>query len=82
MYLAAVMDVYSRAIMGWGMNHSLGGKLAADALEMAVHQRGVPNIVHSDRGSAYQSRDVKLAKVGPGARYGANAQEPRRRIPT
>ena len=53
LYLAAVMDVYSRAIVGWGMSHSLGGKLAADALEMAIHQRGVPDIVHSDRGSTY-----------------------------
>ena len=53
LYLAAVMDVYSRAIVGWGMNQSLGGKLAADALEMAIHQRGVPDIVHSDRGSTY-----------------------------
>ena len=35
LYLAAVMDVYSRAIVGWGMSRSLGGKLAADALEMA-----------------------------------------------
>jgi transposase InsO family protein len=33
LYLAAVMDVYSRAIVGWGMSRSLGGKLAADALE-------------------------------------------------
>lgn len=53
LYLAAVMDIYSRAIVGWGMSHSLGGKLAADALEMAIHQRGVPDIVHSDRGSTY-----------------------------
>jgi putative transposase len=53
LYLAAVLDVYSRAIVGWGMSHTLGGKLAADALEMAINQRGVPQIVHSDRGSTY-----------------------------
>lgn len=53
LYLAAVMDVYSRAIVGWGMSHSLGGKLTADALQMAIHQRGAPDIVHSDRGSTY-----------------------------
>src|SRR5438034_10162911 len=45
--------IYSRAIVGWGMSRSLGGKLAADALEMAIHRRGVPDIVHSDRGSTY-----------------------------
>jgi transposase InsO family protein len=53
LYLAAVLDVYSRAIVGWGMSHTLGGKLAADALEMAINRRGVPQIVHSDRGSTY-----------------------------
>jgi transposase InsO family protein len=53
LYLAAVMDVYSRAIVGWGMSQSLDGKLAADALQMAITRRGVPEIVHSDRGSTY-----------------------------
>jgi len=38
---------------GLGMSRSLGGKLAADALEMAIQQRRVPDIVHSDRGSTY-----------------------------
>lgn len=53
LYLAAVMDLYSRAIVGWGMGPSLGGKLATDALQMAIARRGVPEIVHSDRGSTY-----------------------------
>ena len=53
LYLAAVMDLYSRAIVGWGMSQSLDGKLAADALQMAINRRGVPEIVHSDRGSTY-----------------------------
>jgi len=53
LYLAAVMDLYSRAIVGWGMSQSLDGKLAADALHMAINRRGVPEIVHSDRGSTY-----------------------------
>jgi putative transposase len=61
LYLAAVLDVYSRAIVGWGMSPSLGGKLAADALTMAIARRGVPQIVHSDRGSTYATwvyRDI------------------------
>ena len=53
LYLAAVMDLYSRAIVGWGMSSSLDGKLAAEALQMAITRRGVPEIVHSDRGSTY-----------------------------
>jgi len=53
LYLAAVLDVYSRAIVGWAMSHTLGGQLATDALAMAISQRGVPELVHSDRGSTY-----------------------------
>lgn len=53
LYLAAVMDLYSRAIVGWGMSQSLDGRLATDALQMAITRRGVPEIVHSDRGSTY-----------------------------
>jgi putative transposase len=53
LYLAAVLDVYSRAIVGWAMSHSLGGQLATDALAMAISRRGVPELVHSDRGSTY-----------------------------
>ena len=53
LYLAAVMDLYFRAIVGWAMSQSLDGKLAADALHMAIIRRGVPEIVHSDRGSTY-----------------------------
>ena len=56
LYLAAVLDVYSRAIVSWGMSHCLGGKLAADTLEMAIARRGVRWIVHSDRGSTCATR--------------------------
>jgi len=53
LYLAAVLDVYSRAIVGRAMSPTLGGQLATDALAMAISQRGVPELVHSDRGSTY-----------------------------
>jgi putative transposase len=53
LYLAAVMDLYSRAIVGWGMSQSLDGRLATEALQMAITRRGVPEIVHTDRGSTY-----------------------------
>ena len=53
LYLAAVLDVYSRAIVGWAMSHTLGGQLATDALAMAISQRGAPELVHSGRGSTY-----------------------------
>ena len=53
LYLAALLDVYSGAIVGWAMSHTLGGQLATYALAMATSRRGVPELVHSDRGSTY-----------------------------
>jgi transposase InsO family protein len=41
----------SRETSGWAMSHTLGGQLTTDALAMALSQRGVPELVHSDRGS-------------------------------
>lgn len=49
LYLAAVMDLYSRAIVGWAMGKTLDSRLASDALSMAMRRRGtVPRILHSD----------------------------------
>ena len=53
LYLAAVLDVYSRAIVGWDMGQTLGGQLTTEALAMAIARRGVPDLIHSDRGSTY-----------------------------
>lgn len=56
-YLAVVMDLYSRKIIGWSVSTSLHTKLVIDALNMALIMRGKPNgvIFHSDRGSQYAS---------------------------
>lgn len=58
LYLAVVMDLYSRAIVGWSMHHRMTQSLVCDALLMAVGRRGFPKatIIHSDRGSQYCSR--------------------------
>jgi transposase InsO family protein len=57
LYLAVVMDIYSRKIVGWSIDSSLSAELVIRALMMAiVHrnpQRGI--IFHSDRGSQYTS---------------------------
>lgn len=60
LYLAAILDLYSRAIVGWGMSRSLDSKLAMDALTMAVTRRGSgPAIIHSDQGSTYATADYR-----------------------
>lgn len=59
LYLAAVMELYSRKIVGWAMSHEMPATLVCDALAMAIAQRRpAPGlIVHSDRGSQYASRE-------------------------
>lgn len=54
LYLAAVLDLHSRAIVGWAMSNRIDQALATDALTMAIKQRGTaPDTLHSDRGSIY-----------------------------
>ena len=61
LYLAAILDLYSRAIVGWGMSKSLDAKLAVDALNMAIRGRGTgPEILHSDQGSTYATGEYRL----------------------
>lgn len=57
MYLAVVIDLYSRAVVGWSMGQSNNAQLVQDALTMAIWRRGVKQgvIVHSDQGSTYAS---------------------------
>jgi len=57
LYLATVMDLYSRRIVGWSMGTSMTRLLVMDALLMAVWRRktGKGLIHHSDRGSQYCS---------------------------
>jgi len=57
LYLAAVMDLYSRKIVGWAMAPDMPADLVCSALQIAITQRNPPAglIVHSDRGSQYAS---------------------------
>jgi len=57
LYTAAVLDLYSRRIVGWSMQASMTSQLVVDALMMAVWRRGKPVSLlhHSDQGSQYTS---------------------------
>lgn len=57
LYLAAILDLYSRTIVGWSMSERMTSALVCDALTMAMFRRHRPKavIVHSDRGSQYCS---------------------------
>ena len=63
LYLAAVMDLYSRRIVGWSMSANIDAELVCDALRMALLQRQPDDglMHHSDRGVQYTADDfVKL----------------------
>ena len=65
LYLAVVMDLYSRRIVGWAVSNRIKRDLAIRALDMAIALRRPPKgcIHHSDRGSQYCSHDYqKLLK--------------------
>ena len=68
LYLAVVLDLYSRAVIGWAMGPRLTASLATDALTMALWRRKpLPGLTHhSDRGVQYASRDYqkRLAQAG------------------
>jgi putative transposase len=57
LYVAAVVDLFSRRVVGWSMSAMMTTQLVTDALVMAIWRRGRPEAVlhHSDRGSQYTS---------------------------
>ena len=57
LYIAAVVDLFSRRVIGWSMQATMTAQLVTDALVMAMWRRGKPAAVlhHSDRGSQYTS---------------------------
>ena len=59
LYLAVVLDLFSRQVIGWSMRSRIDSELAINALLMAVWRRSpkTPVIVHSDQGSQYSSHD-------------------------
>jgi transposase InsO family protein len=68
LYLAAVLDVFNRQIVGWAMDRHITRGLVIDAVNMAVRQREpAPGLLfHSDRGSQYASYDFTRLLEGHG----------------
>jgi putative transposase len=61
LYLAVILDLYSRKVVGWSMSARLQRDLVLEALKMAIGQRPpLPGLIHhSDRGSQYASHDFQ-----------------------
>ncbi len=61
LYLATVIDLYSRRVIGFAMSERMTARLVCDALLMALYRRKMPTdvIFHSDRGSQYCSHEFQ-----------------------
>jgi len=70
LYLAVVIDLYSRKVVGWSMSSRMKAQLVCDALTMAIWQRQPKEglIHHSDRGSQYASKPFKQLLKAHGVR--------------
>jgi transposase InsO family protein len=68
LYLAVVIDLFSRRVVGWAMNDTIDRFLVLAALDMAIrHRKPVPGLIfHSDRGSQYASHDFQDALAASG----------------
>jgi putative transposase len=64
MYLTAIMDVYSRRIVAWGLSNTLEANASLQVVENAINQFGKPEILNSDQGSQFTcSQYVELLKT-------------------
>jgi putative transposase len=75
MYLTAVMDVYSRKILAWGISNSMDASWCLEVLKQAITRYGKPEIINSDQGSQYTSAlwtqfleecEIKISMDGKG----------------
>jgi putative transposase len=68
LHVAAVIDLFSRRVVGWSMSAGMTAQLVADALMMAVWRRGKPNelLHHSDQGSQYTSEQFQRLMADSG----------------
>lgn len=68
LYLAAVMDLFSRRVVGWALDDHMRESLVLEALEMAVSQRAPlrGTLIHSDRGVQYRGNEYQAALGGYG----------------
>lgn len=74
-YLYAIMDVYTRVIVAWGLYTTLEARNAIEVLDKAIPEYGVPEIINSDQGSQYtcnlwigslKDRNIKISMDGRG----------------
>lgn len=75
LYMTAIIDVYSRYIVAWGISNSLEAQASLDVVKQAVETYGKPQIINSDQGSQFtceeyvtylKKEDIKISMDGKG----------------
>jgi putative transposase len=75
MYLTAIIDVYSRAIMAWGLSNTLDAQSSLEVVKQAIKTNGKPEILNSDQGSQFtcleyievlKKQNIKISMDGKG----------------
>ena len=57
LYLTAIIDLYSRYVVGWGISNTLDSESSLSVLKQAIKDYGKPEIINSDQGSQFTSED-------------------------
>ena len=57
LYLTAIIDLYSRYIVGWGISNTLSGEASLSVMQQAIKEHGKPEIINSDQGSQFTCED-------------------------
>ena len=57
LYLTAIIDLYSRYIVGWGISNTLDAEASLSVLKQAIKENGKPEIINSDQGSQFTCED-------------------------
>ena len=75
MYLTAIIDLYSRYVVGWSLSNSMDANWCQQTLEQAIESHGKPKSINTDQGSQYTSdvfssyviqKQIKLSMDGKG----------------
>jgi len=75
LYLTAIIDVYSRYVVGWGISNSLDASCSLNVTKEAIFRHGKPEIINSDQGSQFtchdwieylEKEDIKISMDGKG----------------
>lgn len=73
-YLATIMDLYSREIVGFNVSRFHNQELTSGALEDALTKRQIPRVMHSDQGSEYDSQAYTKTAEGLGIKISMSAK--------